>query len=139
VLDYTKQNQTVPDSSLNNAGPVKRETGERPVRTRHCKWKCRLYRSKVRPLETGRRQSDEIHEPGDLPAVYYRRGCPGRSSGWSPGAVRKRQVLDPSSHGKIIKIAGKSDIQPWLHAFLQSDYLRGRRWSGCFFRLGSRQ
>jgi hypothetical protein len=37
--------------------PVKRETGEMPVRTRHCMQRLLSLGGELRPLETGRRQS----------------------------------------------------------------------------------
>ena len=45
---------------------VKRETGESPVRTRHCKQYKVVSKGKLKPLETGRRYEQSC-KSGDLP------------------------------------------------------------------------
>jgi hypothetical protein len=56
--DYDKMFAAT-DSGVGKASafPVKRETGEMPVRTRHCMQRLLSLGGELRPLETGRRQS----------------------------------------------------------------------------------
>jgi hypothetical protein len=56
--DYDKMFAAT-DSGVGKAAvfPVKRETGEMPVRTRHCMQRLLSLGGELRPLETGRRQS----------------------------------------------------------------------------------
>jgi hypothetical protein len=56
--DYDKMFAAT-DSGVGKASafPVKRETGEMPVRTRHCMQRLLSLGGELRPLETGRRRS----------------------------------------------------------------------------------